>query len=379
MSVLEYRSGLDEKADPARGFRGAITRHWLGWAIYLGMSWTWCIGMFLPVLLIRDYGPWAWVVFAVPNVIGAAAMGWVLREGQSEKLIEHHRPAVVAFSFVTVVFQIFFSLWQFKGIGIAIPVVALLFLVAAARSDVWAIVLGGVALGISLICMGGVGSQWISEAPSRMNSGALAGLSSVCAFGFALCPYLDGTFHRAFQATPRGRLSFSVGFGVFFLVMILFTLMYAPAVIGWRGTSQLWPWLYIHWAVQLAFTIALHWQICRPTWTWKAGTIATAALIWMAAPAIHYRTILSEELVYRFFMSFYGLMFPAYVWICMVPNWREPISPDRGQWIVLAIAVAVAAPFYWVAFFDGRMVWVVPGVLIVLAARFAVPKRVVTA
>ncbi|HTL30770.1 MAG TPA: hypothetical protein VL282_16180, partial [Tepidisphaeraceae bacterium] len=37
---------------------------WIGWAIYLGMSWTWCIGMFLPVLLVRDYGFWGWLVFA---------------------------------------------------------------------------------------------------------------------------------------------------------------------------------------------------------------------------------------------------------------------------------------------------------------------------
>ena len=40
----------------------------LGWAAYLGMSWTWCIGMFLPVLLIRDYGIWGFVVFAVPTL-----------------------------------------------------------------------------------------------------------------------------------------------------------------------------------------------------------------------------------------------------------------------------------------------------------------------
>ena len=45
----------------------------LPWAIYLGASWTWCIGMFLPVLLVREYGAWAWVVFAVPNVISCAA------------------------------------------------------------------------------------------------------------------------------------------------------------------------------------------------------------------------------------------------------------------------------------------------------------------
>jgi hypothetical protein len=48
----------------------------LGWANYLGMSWTWCIGMFLPVLLVRDYGIGAWWIFAIPNVVGAAAMGW---------------------------------------------------------------------------------------------------------------------------------------------------------------------------------------------------------------------------------------------------------------------------------------------------------------
>ena len=30
--------------------------------------------MFLPVLLVRDFGPWSWVLFAVPNVAGAAAL-----------------------------------------------------------------------------------------------------------------------------------------------------------------------------------------------------------------------------------------------------------------------------------------------------------------
>lgn len=26
------------------------------WALFLASSWTWCIGMFLPVLLMRDAG-----------------------------------------------------------------------------------------------------------------------------------------------------------------------------------------------------------------------------------------------------------------------------------------------------------------------------------
>src|ERR1051325_4731620 len=81
MSVLDYRSGSADQAE------SKTNGHWFGWAIYLGMSWTWCIGMFLPVLLVRDYGVWASVVFAVPNVLGAAAMGWVLSRDDSYKIV----------------------------------------------------------------------------------------------------------------------------------------------------------------------------------------------------------------------------------------------------------------------------------------------------
>src|SRR3954471_24793497 len=76
--VLEYRTPTPtpfaSRVKPTLPFFSA-----LNWAAFLGASWTWCIGMFLPVLLIRDYGPSMWWAFAVPNVIGAAAMGWILR------------------------------------------------------------------------------------------------------------------------------------------------------------------------------------------------------------------------------------------------------------------------------------------------------------
>ena len=84
----------------------------LVWAAFLGCSWTWCIGMFLPVLLVRDYGVWGWVVFAVPNVLGAAAMGWVLSDpARSSQLVERHRAACVCFSLITIVFHVFFVRW----------------------------------------------------------------------------------------------------------------------------------------------------------------------------------------------------------------------------------------------------------------------------
>src|ERR1700677_654567 len=84
----------------------------LSWAVYLGCSWTWCIGMFLPVILVSEFGNVAWFVFAIPNVIGAAAMGWTLaKPGSSERIVAEHRAACVAFSAVTFAFHLFFLYW----------------------------------------------------------------------------------------------------------------------------------------------------------------------------------------------------------------------------------------------------------------------------
>src|SRR3982750_3304447 len=82
------------------------------WAVFLAVSWTWCIGMFLPVLLVRDFGVWGWVVFAVPNVVGAAAMGAVLaRPGASERVVARHPGACACFSVVTIGFHVLFLAW----------------------------------------------------------------------------------------------------------------------------------------------------------------------------------------------------------------------------------------------------------------------------
>src|SRR6516165_1703113 len=89
----------------------------LSWAALLAASWTWCIGMFLPVLLVRDYGLMGWVVFAVPNVIGAAAMGWVLRDAQaSRRVVGRHAEAAGLFSLGTIAFQVFFAAWMVRRI-----------------------------------------------------------------------------------------------------------------------------------------------------------------------------------------------------------------------------------------------------------------------
>src|SRR5215208_5970899 len=84
----------------------------LFWAFFLACSWTWCIGMFLPVLLVRNWGIWGWAVFAVPNVIGAAAMGFVLRSRQSsEDILINHKTPIAIFSLITIAFHLYFVYW----------------------------------------------------------------------------------------------------------------------------------------------------------------------------------------------------------------------------------------------------------------------------
>src|SRR5437764_7722716 len=108
MTALGYDIAAVDSESPPRQGRG----QWMLWGVYLAMSWTWCIGMFLPVLLVRDYGVWGWVAFAVPNVLGAAAVGWTYRTAaHSEKTVAAHFPAMWLFSFVTAAFQIFFAWW----------------------------------------------------------------------------------------------------------------------------------------------------------------------------------------------------------------------------------------------------------------------------
>src|SRR3954452_3533913 len=83
----------------------------IGWAAFLASSWTWCIGMFLPVLMLRDYGGWGWVVFALPNIFGAAAMGWLLRDRNASLAVQRaNLPACRWFSLVTLAFHAFFVL-----------------------------------------------------------------------------------------------------------------------------------------------------------------------------------------------------------------------------------------------------------------------------
>jgi hypothetical protein len=365
--------------------------------------------MFLPVLLVRDYGLWGFVVFAVPNVIGAGAMGWVLREGASERIVREHGPACTAFSLVTMAFQAFFLGWLpallvenawdssqerpyfvLYAMILSAAAVACVSTLAARRDrSAWTVAallwIVSAAMAIAMLGPGTTGALGRSLGSQERPAEGLLWLAPVCLFGFALCPYLDLTFHRARRglAAQSARLAFGLGFGVLFFAMILFTLIYSPLVrqaLWDRGESvrhfALLP-LLIHSVAQLSFTVGVH---AVEAGRGRAGAIATlaVAVCAFAAPRLYPAagSLGTGEVIYRLFMSFYGLVFPAYVWLCMIPtpDAHSGAAGPRGRLKlrVLAAAVALAAPFYWMGFIERREWWLAPGLGVVLLARLLV-------
>ncbi len=363
--------------------------------------------MFLPMLLLRDSGWWGYAAFAIPNVIGAGAMGWVLRRpSQSTRALGTHRLAIAVFGIVTVAFHAFFFGWIVSSltsavgevpfetragwllpVGAATLLVAGLVAVRAVGPRLSACIVWGISCVVGVLLVRN-GLLDVTRTLARAADPAgVPFLAAACAFGFACCPYLDATFHRARASTGTrgGRIAFTVGFGLLFLTMILVTIVYAgfvhDAVMpGPMGTLAL-PIagaLLVHLMLQSAFTISVHARelassLRVPLRMFALGCVVIALVAFAAGPRTTGVAPTVGELGYKLFMSCYGLIFPAYVWVCMIPgrDGHAGIAEAAGQrkLVILLIASAMAAPFYWVGWVDGRAAWLVPGVAILLAAR----------
>jgi len=374
--------------------------------------------MFLPVLLMRDYGLWGFVVFAVPNVIGAGAMGWVLRNReQSLRVLTAHKLMVSSFSAVTAAFHIWLFTWLvvlgsdlFNVQGPNLPFGMFVQVVAPALIVLLVCLFGffKTAAALALVWSAGIGVRmldngWISmPSASTPIHPSLVGLAGVCAFGFALCPYLDATFHLARLRSGRleARSAFSIGFGCFFLLMILLTAGYAGMVhpaLGFDGGGARMPPIFYglllsHIAVQSLFTLSAHSQaLVRTLGVRRLVLVASVvsglcAVIYVAAHALDNRSLSQHarltgpEIIYRLFMSFYGLLFPAYVWLCMIPirGEKHTQKPTRQKLTVLAIACMLAAPCYWMGFIKRETHWLIPGLGLVLMARLFIRPSTLT-
>ncbi len=358
--------------------------------------------MFLPVLLVRDYGLWGFVVFAVPNVLGAAAMGWVLRRpGHSKRFVDANRAVCIAFSFVTIAFQIYFLIWLRSTLDphagstllfvISTAAVGLAGLLCLVSPRLW-LLLAGAVLVVSVFALfqsATTGALFREASTQATSPFVIAALTASCVFGFVLCPYLDLTFHRARSALPGpvGTAAFFIGFLLMFQLILIYALGYATmgdtALQLWlelRTQSVAAGLLVVHILVQLIFTIWVHAdelrsQLRRP---WIA-LVAIVIFVLSGAAEISGGIGIDPlgEIVYRLFMGFYGLVFPAYVWLCMIPT-RDghtglggPVGVRKLQlWIASVLA---AAPVFWMGFIERQTGWLIPALAVVLLSRLFIP------
>ena len=381
------------------------------WGAYLGCSWTWCIGMFFPVLLLRDFGWAGFIAFAIPNVLGAAAMGWVLRSReQSERFVDRHPNAVWWFSAITIAFHIFWIIWITSFIRGALPMpeeylfgagaiaVAFAFssgrLIRFGKAPQLAMLLWVVSAAVLVALFAKPDAQpaldTLMNAP-RTSSG-VEWFIPVSIFGFLLCPYLDITFHHARQNLPTqaaGRIGFTVGFCVFFALMIVLTTRYSGLIAGaMRGdgsfTPIATPWIaagiLVHILCQWIFTVRVHLN--------RMGTIKPnqylghralflvaliAGILGFTVPNIaDYAGLSMGELTYRCFLTFYGLVFPAYMLYRVVRSHSTEVPLQR--WMMW-LAIGVAAPMFWMGFIERQSVWLAPGMIVILCGAFVLKGK----
>ncbi len=371
------------------------------WGCFLGCSWTWVIGMFFPVLLVRDYGLWGWVVFAVPNVLGAAAMGWVLKNRETSlRIVQKHASACRWFGLVTVAYQMYLVGALAGPMGLTVAGMVMLAVLVAGRADhlrdtYAALLIFAVSIGLFIYAQS-TGKLWTHLDPAaftgRLTTIDLYLFAPAALFGFALCPYLDLTFHRARQATTAGtgKAAFTVGFCVVFFSMIVFSLGYAGALanatghIGLDLARLLWPVLLVQLVVQGGFTMAVHVRslTLRGNRRVEFGLFITLALGLMVGlgvllmdgepgPWMKWTFVTSvTELIYRMFLLLYGTVFPAYVLLCMIPTYRQ--VSHKAKLIVFAAAATLSYPLACVAFIANRSLWVLPIFALMVTARILI-------
>ena len=323
----------------------------VGWGLFCACSWTWCIGMFLPIILLREFGWPGFLVFAVPNVLGCAAFGYVLgNASRRADLLSRHQPATVLFSATVIGYHMFFAAFLATMVArgssaplagaLALPVGVYVVGYGLSRlpARAW-LPMAAVLYAGSMVTFASVGAaplraiQWSGS----LTGADLACLAPVFVFGFLLSPYLDLTFHRALRSSPS-RHCFAV-FGIAFVPILLLTAAYrggfTPAIIG-----------YI--VAQSIFTVAAHFRELRAA-SWPHGRGPRWALLAIPAAAAGLALLPGDgERTYLRLLGLYGLFFPAYVLAFMAR--RGSGAPRIRGLLVYGGAMLAFAPALEAAF-----------------------------
>jgi hypothetical protein len=324
----------------------------IGWGLYGASAWTWCIGLYLPVLLLQWYGWPGFFIMAVPNIVGCTAMAVLLgRASTSRQFCERHGTLIRWFSVATIGFQLLFlsiagqlllaNANELITNGLTIPLLCFAgaWLLAMTPTRLWPW-LGAAAWLVSVQLLwhrfpnGFDGLQWTGERPAM----DVLWFAPIFIFGFLLCPWLDAPFHRAVQETNSRWTALVLGLG--FGVMLLVTASYW----GLRENSLL-SLVFAHLLVQSIFTMAANLRELSPAGVvgGRAGfmlilPLAAIALPWLGEQ--YSMTIwVGAQHSYLRYLALYGLIFPALVLFRCTPG-ASKLSIRRTSALVLLLVVA---------------------------------------
>jgi hypothetical protein len=346
----------------------------------LACSWCWVIGMVFPAFTIADFGNAGWLVFVVPNVIGATSVGFLLRSSaQARRFAQTHRAAIRAFTLVTVAFHGFVVATLVPWVGYLKPAwaaqigVVLLgagvIAVCARTGSLRGFVRAGMvifALSALLLVAGGFTTGWETYAMPP-ETGAFAPPALLFALvgttlGFLTCPFLDATFLRlraAIDNPGKAAGDFSGAFSGPFLLLVAMTALYAT---GFLGEGVFSYYIVAHIVAQALYTCAFH------AWAHRAANARTSAPVvaWLlgGALALAWPHLASFRVGYELLLSAYALPFPAYVWIVCV--WAK--RPTPRAMMVWSIAVVAAGPLFAMGYLGKRWELIPLAAAVVVAA-----------
>lgn len=334
--------------------RGAVAV--TGWGLYCACSWTWCIGLYLPVILVRELGGAGVAAFAIPNVLGAAGFGFVLADRERrERLAAAHAPALRWFSIAAVVFNVYFIGFLFNalatsgapwaGVYVGGAAVVAGLLLAALPTRLWPALAAVIyAVSLATFVAVGLGSPAAIEPFGARPPINVLWLAPVMAFGFLLSPALDLTFHRAAGAASP-RPTFAI-FGIAFAVMLALSCAYRDAIV-----LAIVPLAHI--AAQVVFSVGAHCRELRATGTraWKTApvSLAFAALVLL----VLFAGEAAGERIYLRLIVLWALVFPSYVLLFVGPGCTLPTS--RRNLLIWLGAMGASLPFYEVGFIHDRL------------------------
>lgn len=366
--------------------QAANARGILGWGIYSASSWTWCIGLFLPIIMLRLFGWPGFFLFAIPNIAGVVIFGYLFDEKSCLRMLREHRPAIRVFSIATSAYQLFFIAWLWShlypggspttGAAIALGIWVLGLLLAAVPDRAW-LWLGVLVWLISMVLFItlGIGGLGFSMVESELTTTDLLLIAPSIIFGFLFCPWLDASFHRA-RIRSRSPHAFAV-FAVAFAPMILLSCAYSSQgmlVVGALALTQI--------TMQAGFTNAVH---ARDAWLGGPGALEDDTSNWPWAALVPVLAILfgtlpmvAGESTYLRLLGLYGLVFPAYALFFMSP-WAR-MTPNRLTLLLLMLLLLPCALALDLAFVAHRTTWVpvaVGGLLIIAAAILMATRPVV--